>query len=70
MITLKILLQTKTNQKDFVKEYKSIDDFNKWKLHKLTTTCIYIKYSIKKQGEILYNLPIVEYGKVSKRMKL
>jgi hypothetical protein len=59
----KILLITKTKKFDFIKEFKSIDDFNDYKDIKMSNTAKYIKYSLLLGGATQYTLPKTEYSK-------
>lgn len=62
MVTVKMLVQTASRQKKFNKEFKSIESFNDYKSTKLECNWKFVKYSIKEKGQLMYSLPVFEYG--------
>lgn len=59
----KILILTGTSKKQFIKNFKSLDDFYNYKDSRLDNNVNYIKYSLLLDGETKYTLPKKEYSK-------
>ena len=59
----KILILTGTSKKQFIKNFKSLDDFYNYKDSRLDNNVNYIKYSLLLDGETKYTFPKKEYSK-------
>lgn len=62
MVTVKMLVQTASRQKKFNKEFSSINAFNEYKSHRLECNWKFVKYSIREENQVMYSLPVFEYG--------
>tara|TARA_R110000765_G_scaffold9561_2_gene29783 strand:+ start:252 stop:740 length:489 start_codon:yes stop_codon:yes gene_type:complete len=62
MVTVKMLVQTASHQKKFNKEFKSINAFNEYKSNRLECNWKFVKYSIREESQVMYSLPVFEYG--------
>ena len=58
----KILLFNPNSKKDFFKDFKNLEEFNKYKEEKLLNN-IYIKYQIKFKEDLIYSESKIEYSK-------
>ena len=58
----KILLFNPNSKKDFFKDFKNLEEFNKYKEEKLLNN-IYIKYQIKFKEDLIYYESKIEYSK-------
>ena len=67
MIVAKILQMTNSKKKQYVKEFKDLDTFNKFKDSRLSGRCTYFKYQLRKDGEQTYSLPKTEYANRDKK---
>jgi hypothetical protein len=62
MIKAKITMMTTKSRKEFIKEFNSIDSFEKYKENKLSGNTSYFKYQLMKEGTNVYTTAKVEYG--------